>query len=290
MSDDGRDEVGGAVEIVLTELRRRIVAQEYPEGSMLPSQRDLAALFGVSRDTVQRALRELSEDHWIKSRQGSGSRVVIKASQAAFAADDAARIRKAEMGWFVERAFTKAEVRLDVYCLTSESLDAHLRVQAERTLVGSATVPEKIRLRMLLPARDMPLPVPRNIAAPDDNSVVERLLGISDRCLSSLEDTLRNLRANGPVQEFDFQVRRVPVAPMFKLFLLNETESFQTMYKLARRRIPLGGTDEVDAIDILSVGATGTYFDKGDGVDDAQAAWVTNQQEWFDSLWDHLAT
>ncbi|MGH1552263.1 hypothetical protein ACRAWF_09240 [Streptomyces sp. L7] len=74
------------------------------------------------------------------------------------------------------------------------------------------------------------------------------------------------------------------------MFLLNETESFQAMYKLARRRIPLGGTEDVDAIDILSVGATGTYFDKGDGVDDAQATWVENQQDWFDSLWDHLAT
>ncbi|XUL90372.1 winged helix-turn-helix domain-containing protein [Streptomyces galilaeus] len=289
MSDDGRDEVGGAVESVLTELRRRIVAQEYPVGGMLPSQRELATSFGVSRDTVQRALRALSEDGWIKSRQGSGSRVV-KPSRTAFAADGAARMRKADMGWFVERVFAQEEVRLDVYCLTSESLDLYLRVQAEHVRDRSAAAPEKIRLRMMLPARDMPLPVPRNIAAPDNRSVVERLWGISDRCLSSLEHTLQNLRAYGPVQEVDFEVRRVPVTPMFKLFLLNETESFQAMYKLARRRIPLGGTEDVDAIDILSVGATGTYFDKGDGVDDAQAAWVENQQDWFDSLWDHLAT
>ena len=289
MSDDERDEVGGAVETVLTELRRRIVAQEYPEGGMLPSQRELATSFGVSRDTVQRALRELIEDGWIKSRQGSGSRVV-KPPQTAIAAGGGARLRTAQMGWFVERAFTQAEVRLDVYCLTSESLDLHLRVHAESIRGGSAAVPEKIRLRMMLPARDTPLPVPRNIVAPDDKSVVERLLRISDRCVSSLEDTLRNLRAYGPVQEVDFEVRRVPVAPMFKLFLLNETESFQAMYKLARRRIPLSGTEEVEAIDILSVGATGTYFDKGDGVDDAQAVWVKNQQDWFDSLWEHLAT
>ncbi|WP_427920599.1 winged helix-turn-helix domain-containing protein [Streptomyces sp. cg40] len=289
MSDDGRDEVGGAVERVLMELRRRILAQEYPEGGMLPSQRELATSFGVSRDTVQRALRELSAEGWIKSRQGSGSRV-IKASQTPFAADGAARMRKAEMGWFVERVFAQEEVRLDVYCLTSESLDLYLRLQTERVRDGSVAAPEKIRLRMMLPARDMSLPVPRNIAAPDDKRVVERLLGISDRCLSSLEDTLQNLRAYGPVQEIDFEVRRVPVAPMFKLFLLNETESFQAMYKLARRRILLGGMEEVDAIDILSVGATGTYFDKGDEVDDAQAAWVKNQQDWFDSLWEYLAT
>lgn len=277
------------VESVLTELRRRILAQEYPEGSMLPSQRELATSFGVSRDTVQRALRELSEDHWIKSRQGSGSRVVIKASQPPSAADDA-RVRRVRMAWFVERVFAQTEVRLDVFCLTSESLDAHLRVQAERILDRSASAPEKIRLRMLLPDKEMSLPVPRNTDAPDDKRVVERLLAISDRCLSSLEDTLRNLRANGLVQEVDFEVRRVPLVPGSKLFVLNETEAFLTMYELVRRRIPLGGSEEVAAIDILSVGATGTYFGKGDGVVDALAAYVQSQQDWFDSLWDHLAT
>lgn len=285
MSDD-RSSVG-AVERVLTELRRRIVAQDYSLGSMLPSQRDLAVEFSVSRDTVQRALRELSEDGWIRSRQGSGARV-IKA-QVASAADGASRMRTVELGWFVERAFIQAEVRLDVYCFTSESLDAHLRVRAERILSEQAAVPERIRLRMLLPARNMPLPIPRNRSDPADTRVVERLWGISERCLSSLTDTLHNLRANGPVRDLDFTVKRVPLVPMFKTYLLNETEAFQAMYNLAQRRIPLGDAEEVEAIDILSVGATGTYFDKGDDAHDAQATWVDKQQAWFDSLWEHLA-
>ncbi len=257
-------------------------------GSTLPSQRELATAFSVSRDTVQRALRELGEDGWIRSRQGSGSRV-IKAPQVASAADDASRMRTVELGWFVERAFTQPDVRLDVYCFTSESLDAHLRVRAERILAGGASVPERIRLRMLLPARETSLPIPRNRADPADTRVVERLWGISERCLSSLTDTLHMLRANGPVRDLDFTVKRVPLVPMFKSYLLNEREAFQAMYNLAERRIPLGDTEEVEAIDILSVGATGTYFDKGDGVHDAQAEWVDKQQAWFESLWEHLA-
>ncbi|WLW52219.1 GntR family transcriptional regulator [Streptomyces sp. YU58] len=32
--------------------------------------------FGVSRDTVQRVIRELRDEGWIETRQGSGSRVV----------------------------------------------------------------------------------------------------------------------------------------------------------------------------------------------------------------------
>ncbi|MFF9780573.1 winged helix-turn-helix domain-containing protein [Streptomyces sp. NPDC013978] len=288
MSDD-RSSTGGAVERVLTELRRRIVAQEYSVGSALPSQRELATSFGVSRDTVQRALRELGEDGWIRSRQGSGSRV-IKAPQSTSAADGASRMRTVELGWFVERAFAQPDVRLDVYCFTSESLDAHLRVRAERILTERASVPERIRLRMLLPARDVPLPIPRNLADPTDTRVVDRLWGISERCLSSLTDTLNNLRANGPVQELDFTVKRVPLLPTFKTYLLNEKESFQALYLLAQRRIPLSDMEDVEALDFLSVGAIGTYYDKGEDVDDAQARWVAAQQAWFESLWEHLAT
>lgn len=48
----------------------------YPLRSTLPSQSDLATEFGVSRDTVQRVLRELVDEGWIESRQGSGPRVI----------------------------------------------------------------------------------------------------------------------------------------------------------------------------------------------------------------------
>ncbi|WP_343243161.1 winged helix-turn-helix domain-containing protein [Streptomyces sp. SID12501] len=61
---------------VADELRHRMTGGVYPLGSLMPAQRDLAQEFGVSRDTVQRVLRELRNEGWIESRQGSGSRVV----------------------------------------------------------------------------------------------------------------------------------------------------------------------------------------------------------------------
>lgn len=53
-------------------LQRRIEAGEYPPGSLLPSENQLIAEFGVSRPTVVAALRVLREQGWIESQQGKG--------------------------------------------------------------------------------------------------------------------------------------------------------------------------------------------------------------------------
>lgn len=52
-------EGGREFQRVSDELRARIADGTYPLGTLLPSQRDLAAELDVSRDTVQKVLREL---------------------------------------------------------------------------------------------------------------------------------------------------------------------------------------------------------------------------------------
>ena len=58
---------------LIEELQRRIDSGEYPPGSMLPSEHQLTAEFGVARPTVVRALRALRADGWIQTQQGKGS-------------------------------------------------------------------------------------------------------------------------------------------------------------------------------------------------------------------------
>ena len=58
---------------LIEELQRRIDSGEYPPGSMLPSEHQLTAEFGVARPTVVRALRTLRADGWIATQQGKGS-------------------------------------------------------------------------------------------------------------------------------------------------------------------------------------------------------------------------
>src|SRR5712692_9278441 len=58
---------------LIEELQRRIEGGEYPPGSLLPSEHQLAQEFGIARPTVVRALRTLRQDGWIETQQGKGS-------------------------------------------------------------------------------------------------------------------------------------------------------------------------------------------------------------------------
>jgi DNA-binding GntR family transcriptional regulator len=58
---------------VVAEIKRRIERGAYPPGSLLPSEHQLVAEFGVSRPTIVRALSALRLDGWIDTQQGKGS-------------------------------------------------------------------------------------------------------------------------------------------------------------------------------------------------------------------------
>lgn len=62
----------GAYKSITDVLRRRIVAGEFTAGSLLPSEAALTREFGVSRNTLRRALTDLEEDGLIKALPGRG--------------------------------------------------------------------------------------------------------------------------------------------------------------------------------------------------------------------------
>ncbi|GKQ39658.1 GntR family transcriptional regulator [Streptomyces sp. A012304] len=72
----GSFEVSGPVEQVVDALLQDISAGNPPVGGFLPPQRELANAHGVSRDTIQRALRKLADLGVVESRLGSGCRVL----------------------------------------------------------------------------------------------------------------------------------------------------------------------------------------------------------------------
>jgi DNA-binding GntR family transcriptional regulator len=58
---------------VVAEIQKRIEHGDYPAGSLLPSEHQLVAEFGVSRPTIVKALSSLRQDGWIDTQQGKGS-------------------------------------------------------------------------------------------------------------------------------------------------------------------------------------------------------------------------
>jgi GntR family transcriptional regulator len=57
------------------DLRERIMSRQWPPGTLLPAQRELADEFGVSVMTARQALQLLNDDGLIQSRQGCGTYV-----------------------------------------------------------------------------------------------------------------------------------------------------------------------------------------------------------------------
>jgi len=58
---------------VVSEIKRRIERGSYPPGTLLPSEHQLVAEFGVSRPTIVKSLSALRQDGWIDTQQGKGS-------------------------------------------------------------------------------------------------------------------------------------------------------------------------------------------------------------------------
>lgn len=63
---------------VLHVLIDRIARQDYPVGSLIPTEADLAREFATSRFTIREALRNLTEQGYVERRQGVGTRVIAQ--------------------------------------------------------------------------------------------------------------------------------------------------------------------------------------------------------------------
>lgn len=63
------------------QLRTLIGTSEFPVGTRLPAERDLARQFGVSRPSVREALIALEVEGWVEVRTGSGVYVLDRSSR-----------------------------------------------------------------------------------------------------------------------------------------------------------------------------------------------------------------
>lgn len=272
--------VVGQVDHIVQTLMNQITNGTLFVGAMLPPQRELAREFGVSRDTVQRALRELQSEGYIESRQGSGSRVLRPF-------DDALQQRRPmPLGGVISAAFESGAVTVDVFALTGEVLDAQLRVSAEKVRMDSLRV-ESINVRMLLPTIDRDfrlLATPTNRAR--DRHPLDRLLQLREQYTFSINNVLRELERSGLVRSVSFESREVSVVPMQKLYLVNASEVVTGFYQVVQRRLLLDTEEEVEVYDVLGLGATLHHHSAaGDNPDPASVTIVTRARRWYEHMW-----
>ena len=86
---------------ITEQIRQQILSGAIPADSTLPSERMMAQLLGVHRNTVVRAYSELKSEDWIASRQGVGY-VVVPHGESAVSAAESGSKRGKRVNWVSE--------------------------------------------------------------------------------------------------------------------------------------------------------------------------------------------
>ncbi|MEV5510463.1 GntR family transcriptional regulator [Streptomyces orinoci] len=256
-------------------LRAAILTKTLQPGEKLPSQSDLTKRYGVSRATVQRALRDLQDEGLIVARQGSG--VFVRSRTE----------RPAGLRTHIERAFEQPSVTIDFAGFSGETLYGALQEPIDKIRAGRLT-PESIVVRLLLPsmAETQAFPVLVEGRAPDPR-VSARARDLLVHHARSITRVVRELKSLGLVKEARVEVRAHRIAPSFKLYVLNGTEAFFGFYPVAPNTVSVGG-DEVEIIDVFGLDSTLFPFAVSDGQGAPGGLFVEQARKWFESVWTML--
>lgn len=124
---------------IFLSLRDEIISGRRPHGSLLPTEHQLADIYGVSRITARRALDELAQHEFVERRRRTGTRVIYQAETKAISAN-------LEQTVEALLAFSK-DTRVKV--LSVEEVMADEDAAKALRLAAGAPVVRAVRLRIL---------------------------------------------------------------------------------------------------------------------------------------------
>lgn len=267
-------------EDVADALRTRIRIGELKPGDSLPTQAVLAGEFGIDRGVVRQALQRLQGDGLLTAvTRGAPPKV------ASLPGAQAPQPMAAVLGARMLKAFACDDVRIDVLCLTAESLGPALSESLARITAGELR-PNSVKLRVLLPGRDIDLAFPRRSEPVEgDEAVHDRWLDNRNLQAKVLLQSLEAVRRTSALS-IDVAMRAMPFTPPVKLYVLNAVEALFAYYTVKEREEVIKGapTQIYDAPGGLS---PLFRFDCSAGVRDQR--FVAQSAEWFESLWNTIA-
>ncbi len=256
-------------------LRAAILTKQYAAGEKLPSGQELARRYGVARMTVQQALRILREEGLIVSRQGSG--VFVRART----------VRPVGLRPHVERAFESGRVAIDFAGFSGETLHGALQEPLDMVRSGRH-VPESIRIRALLPDPTAPWAIPCRVEdLADDPEFRERSRGIMHRSIAPLLESVTELADLGLVANATAEIRVHHAAPLFKLYLINDTEAFFGFYPVEERTVSISRKQH-KIYDLMGKDATLFQHTAEADPEAMGSQYVTQARTWFDSMWTSI--
>ncbi|MCG7632938.1 FadR family transcriptional regulator [Gordonia McavH-238-E] len=128
-----RVKVAPVHELVLEELRRAVEVWAYRPGDTLPTERDLAEILGVSRNTIRTATAILESDGFLSVRRGRGGGYVVQDPTEGHDLSDEIRRNPGVVrdAWEFRSAIEIGSARLAAERRTDSDLDGLKSVLAE---------------------------------------------------------------------------------------------------------------------------------------------------------------
>ncbi|WP_345710052.1 winged helix-turn-helix domain-containing protein [Actinocatenispora rupis] len=257
-------------------LRAAIRTGKLSPGDKLPSQHDLAARYGVARETVKRALAALHAENLTVSRQGSGVFVRQRTEKAV------------GLRPHIEAAFERSHVSIDFAGFSGETLNGALQEPLDKVRAGRLR-PESIVVRLLLTDLSRPTMLPSNAeTGQDDPAVRSRADRIIRRSVESIVEAVQELGAMGLVRSARAEVRTHDMPPSFKMYILNGDEVFFAFYPVVDNTVTVDGTPTVIR-DVLGKDTPLFHYANSDGDTSVSVEFIEQAQRWFDTRWDMIA-
>jgi DNA-binding transcriptional regulator YhcF (GntR family) len=277
LSDLDPDDPRAPSQQIANTLRAAILTGKLHPGDKLPSQPELARRYGVARETVKNALRLLIADRLIVSRQGSGAYVRAQTE------------RPVGLRPHIEGAFDRPHVSIDFAGFSGETLHNTLMEVLDKIRAGRLT-PESLKIRMLMCDTTAPMALPRRInSASADPSIQKRANRITQRAVDGIVDAVNELVDLGLIKSATAEARVHDLTPWFKVYVLNNEETFFGFYPVIEHTITLDG-EPAKIFDLMGKDTTLFHFSATDADETSDAPqFVQQARMWFDSMWKTIA-
>jgi DNA-binding transcriptional regulator YhcF (GntR family) len=261
---------------VANAIRTAITSRTFTPGDKLPSLNELSERYGVARMTVQQAMRVLRDEGLIVSRQGSGVFVRERTE------------RPVGLRPHIEQAFAQDRVSLDFAGFSGETLQGVVQEPLDMIRAGRLH-PESLRIRILLPDPEAPWTLPvRTDDLNDDPAFRARSGAIASRHVSAIVESVHELGEMGAVKEATAEMRVHRSSPLFKLYLLNDTEAFFGFYPVRPHKVTIKG-EAHSVYDLMGKDTTLFHHAATSDADAMGTQYVQQARQWFDSMWETIA-
>jgi hypothetical protein len=113
---------------------------------------------------------------------------------------------------------------------------------------------------------------------------------ITDRALDSIAHDMDALQDVGLIRSGSIEIRLHGIAPVHKLFILNDTEVFFGFYPIEEHTVSLTSGERINIYDPSGKAANLLHFSSTGEESALGQMFVEGARNWFNSLWDTIAT